>query len=366
MSMFKDKFVLRNADAGLDAGGGGEGSGAAELPTEASSGIDMAAAVDEIGKGLGFNTEPTEKPAEPAEPATPAPPAAPAPAPVASTPAAAPIPAFSAEKAPNTWSPAVAASWEALPLEVRTEIAKREADMFKGLETYKTEASFAKEVKSFLRPIEGLLQANSIPPQQFLGNLVNAHMTLANPQLAPAQKREIALNILKNYGIEVDAPAQPTDDGTYIDPEVLRLRTELSALQSRLDGADTRAANDVRQKLLGEVNAFAQDPANQYFEEVADDVAMLIRGSGGALNLKEAYERAVRANPVTWAKEVTRLQTEAVTKAQQEAKERADKAKRLTSVNVKSGGHQGSGTAPSGSMDDTMKATMRAIVARTG
>jgi hypothetical protein len=112
------------------------------------------------------------------------------------------------------------------------------------------------------------------------------------------------------------------------------------------------------------IDAFAEDPANPYFYDVADEIALLIRSSGGAMTLKEAYDKAVHLNPVTRARETERITAAAVEKAQKEATERAAAAKRASN-RVRTSGHQGGDTAASGSMEDTMQATLDSIRSRT-
>lgn len=368
------KWVLRNeAVEGGDAGGG----------------FDMGAAVDEIGSGLGIDIksddglgngetvneevkEPAQTPAptpapspSPAPAPTPAPAAGPAPAPTpapAATPAApAPStpPRFTADVAPTTWSRAAAEGWQTLPAHVREEIAKRENDMFRGIEQYRNDAGFAKEIKSVLAPVEQALQQHGIAPKAFVNNMLQTHLLLSDSQTPAEQRIAMAKQLLSQYGLTLDAPA----DGTpaYVDPEVKALREELAAVKSKINGAETQAAARERETQANALKAFADDPDHPYFYDVADDIAMLIRGSGGQLSIQDAYERAVRANPVTFAKETARLQQEAVEKAQKEAAERAEAARKATSARVRTDGHQGSGTAASGSMETTMEETLAAI-----
>ena len=376
---FKKKWVLR-APEGDESGLGGGGGGGGETP------FDIESAVTSIGDDLGFNKEPPkdgegpehkddpnviddtagDPPAPPPPPAPAPPPAAPTPPPPAPAPAPGTPPArFTAETAPTTWSAAASQQWATLPQPIREEIAKRENDMFRGLEQYRSEAGFAREVKTFLAPLANDLQRHNVAPQAFLGNLINAHLTLASPQLPPEQKLAMAQQLLKTYGIAL--PQAAADDGTpaYVDPEVKELREQLSALQSKINESEQRTVSAERQKLTDEITAFANDPAHPHFNEVAEDIAAMIRGAGGQLGLKEAYERAVWANPVTRAKEIATQEAAAVEKAQKEAKERAEAARKATSARVRTSGHQGGGTAVSGSMEDTMQETLAAIRAKS-
>jgi len=180
------------------------------------------------------------------------------------------------------------------------------------------------------------------------------------------QKLDFAKQLMATYGLELPASgtAPAGAAAEFVDPQVKALQTELAGLKSRLEGNDARVAGEARAQLETSINTFAADPANPYFYEVADDVALLIRGSGGKMPLKEAYDKAVYANPVTRAKETARISAEAVAKAQKETREKADKARKATGANVNTGGHQGSGTAATGSLEDTMAATLKDIKSR--
>lgn len=250
--------------------------------------------------------------------------------------------------------------------------------MFSGLETYKADAGFAKTIKGIVAPIAPALQANNVRPEQFIGNMMNAHLALSGTQYNADQKRDLAVQMLKQYGIDL-APAASSAagpaaaPGSEPTPEVKGLLDKIAQLESRINGTETHVrtqqqavADEHRNKLASEVKAFADDPANEYFDEVADDVVILIRGSGGKMPLKDAYERAVRANPVTWAKESAKLTQAAVEKARKDDAERAAAARNANKGRVRTSGHQGSGTAASTSMDDTMQATLAGIRKREG
>lgn len=380
-----NKYVLRNeldgstggGDAG-NAGGGGEGGG----------GIDMDAAVADIGSSLGLDLPEKDdasedggekSPANVAEPVVKAPaaaapavsptptaaaPATPPAAPSATPPAVGAPARFTADAPPTTWTPAAAAKWAALDPDVRAEIARRENDMFSGLEQYKSGATFAREVQGFLRPVESVLAQHGVAPQQFLQNLVQGHLILADTSLPATQRQQIAANLLKSYGIELPpaGDGQPDPNAPYVDPEVKALRERMEALESTRQSEANQAAMRERQQRAETIRAFAEEPAHkEYFDLVVDDMTVLIRGSGGTMSLQDAFDKACYANPTVRAKMVAKAEAAAVEKAQKDAQERAAEVKKATATNVKTSGHQGRGTAPSESMEDTMKDTLAAI-----
>lgn len=255
---------------------------------------------------------------------------------------------------PRTWRPEAAAKWAALPPEIQQEVLKREEDMFKGIEGYKAEANFAKAVRGVLDPYMPTLQQYNIDPMAQIAGLMKTHHTLALG--TPEQKTALFQQLAQQYGVQFGGEAP------YVDPQVAALQQELNTLKSRLQGRETQEANAHRAKLQSELDTFAADPAHPYFDEVANDIAAMLRA--GAKDLKEAYDRAVWANPVTRAKEIDRQTAERAAAEKKSAEERAAAARKATSANVKSKAKAASGTAPLGSIDDTLSATFADIKSR--
>lgn len=264
-------------------------------------------------------------------------------------------PAAGAPQAPKTWRPEAAAKFATLPPEVQQEVLKREEDIFKGLEGYKADASIGKALKGIVQPYMHIFQAQGVDPMQQVSGLMRAHVALATG--TPEQKQQFFQHLAKEYGVDLGAEAP------YIDPQVSGLQKQLADLQSRLNGREQQEAAEARNKLQAEIDTFASDPAHQYFDEVANDIAGLLR-SGAAKDLKDAYEKAIWANPITRAKEQARLTADAEAKAKAEAAEKAKQARKATGANVKSSAKAASGTAPLGSIDDTLNAALANIKSR--
>lgn len=328
--------------------------------------FDVGAAVDEIGSGLGFDAEPEAKddgvnlevslPTESEEP-TPATPAEPA--------ATAPTPATSAEPPadapPRTWRKEASATWAALPSEAKAEILKREDDIFRGIESYKADATVGQAMRAATAPYESLLQAAGLTPVQAISGLFQTHKVLATG--TPEQRLQTLVNMAKSYNVDLSQAAVPAGEPPYIDPAVAALQNELRGVQSQLQEANQRRMQEVRSGITSEVDTFAKDPANPYFNEVATDVAALLqRGLAGTL--KEAYEKAIWLNPVTRAKEAVRTTTEANAKVLKDVQETEAKARKAMAANVKARAKSGSATTPLESLDTTLEATLAKIKAR--
>jgi hypothetical protein len=272
-------------------------------------------------------------------------------------------------QAPKTWRKEVAAAWSTLPEAVRAEIHKREQDMYTGIEQYKEGANFAWQVHGLFKPYEHVMQQLGIGPEQILPGLVQAHGTLSLG--SEDQKLSLLGQLIKDYAIPVPKLLAQLTGGAldnvepFVDPEVKSLREKLAAVESRLTAQDRYAAQAKQAEIRKTVEAFASDPKNVYFAELADDIAALLR-SGVVKDIGAAYEKAMWANPVTREKEQARRAAEAESERTRKAAEAAAKAKKAMGANVRTTVRSGSPTAPkSSSLDETLEKTYAAIMGRS-
>lgn len=326
-------------NAGGDLGGGADES------------FDMAGAVDEVSAGLGFGEPEAVEPAAPAEPVVTT---------TATDPAAAVDPAAppAAIEAPRTWRGEASAEWGKLPPVVQQEILKREEDIFRGIEGYKADAAFGNSLKTVLDPYMPTLQQYNIKPEAQVADMMRAHYTLAFG--SPQDKLSLVQQIAQDYGIPLD---QVGAEPTYVDPQVQALQNELKDLKSRISGNETQVMEAKKAEITQHVQQFAADPANVHFEELADDIARLLR-TGVEKTVESAYQAAIWLNPAVRAKEISRQQAEKAEAGLKEAEAKAAAARKATAANVRSTAKGGSATAPLGSMDDTLQETLRNINAR--
>lgn len=326
---------------------------------ESGTALDIDSMVGEIGSGLGFDVEANDSedveltvdlPEAKDEPEALAAPEVKAPAVEAAVPP---------DEAPKTWRKEASAVWAGLPSEVKSEILKREKDIFQGLETYKIDANFGKSVKSVLQPFEQIMRSQNMDPVRTIGGLVEYHHRIATA--SQEQKTALLVKMAKDYGIELST--QPAGEAPYVDPTVAQLQSELSAIKSRIAEGDSARYSELVKSTTEQVNGFASNAEHPYFDEVADDIAALIE-RGLAPDLKTAYEKAVWANPVTRAKEIARETAAATAKATEAAKAKAAAAKVALGANVKTTAKSGRTAAPTGSIDDTLQAAYERIAAR--
>lgn len=272
--------------------------------------------------------------------------------PVGGTPAPGPL------DLPKTWKQdeAIKAAWAGVDPVIKAEVARREEAMFKGLETYKSDAEDGRVFQKVFEPYEQAFRANNVNPVALTQGLLQSHYALSYG--SSEQKVAMFRHLAEAYGVDLQVASA---EQPYVDPEVQRLRRENQALQSQQRRAQEESAANLHSTMETQLKTFEADPKNVHFLEVIDQMIPLIQTGD---SLEEAYQKAIWVNPKTRALEVARLNKEDASRKAQEEKDRVAAARRATSVNVKTSAKSGSATAPVGSMDDTMAETLAEIRGR--
>lgn len=194
---------------------------------------------------------------------------------------------------PKAWKKEMEAHWAKLAPEVRKYVNSREADVSRGIQMYQQGHS---SWNRLLEPYQQIFQAYpNLDPIQLMQGVLNQHLQLA--QASPDQKRELAARMLKAYGLDF-----PTDTAApQPNAEVEALKVRLAQVENMWQAAQRAAQQTSYQKSLEEVNTFSSDPKNVFWDEVSEDVLVLLK-KGAASTLPEAYELACLRNPQVKAK----------------------------------------------------------------
>lgn len=202
------------------------------------------------------------------------------------------------EAMPKAWKKEMEAHWAKLPPEVRQYVNSREADVSRGIQMYQQGHS---SWNRLLTPYQKIFEAHpNLDPVQLLQGVMNQHLQLA--QGTPEQKRVIAAQMLKSYGL--DFPSEPNSSDPQSpenSPAFLALQNRLAQVESLWASAQSAAQQQAYTKSLSEVEAFSADPKNVHWNDVVEDVLLLIK-KNAASTLPEAYELACYRNPAVRAK----------------------------------------------------------------
>jgi hypothetical protein len=193
-------------------------------------------------------------------------------------------------RAPASWSPAAKATFDALPDEAKQAIAKREQEIDHGLRRKSEEVKRYEPLEQIIAPRRAVWAAQGMDEASAIKTLLAAQDLLERD---PKQGLEF---LARSYGVSIPSlsaqpqgqpqQAQPTPDSH---PEIASLKQQLQSLQAQVQTAQSAP-------LLSQIEAFQNDPANLYFENVRDDMAVLLN-NGKAVDLKEAYEMACWMRP---------------------------------------------------------------------
>lgn len=331
----------------------------ADSPNEEQSAATLDATVDRIGEAVyGPSSDPGEGPGMNEVTSAHEDEAAPSSVAPASTDASTSPTVY---EPPKSWKQEMHPYWQKTDPKVQSYYLEREKQMLDGLEQYKTDATYAKQLRESLAPYRQTIQQLGLNEIQAAKSLFQADHLLRHAP--PEQKRAYAQQLLKNYGIDL---AASTESATSGDPIIDKLQQRLDAIQQRMTEQDRldleRHQEEVAVRhasIMKDLNAFADDTAaHPYFDEVAYEIATFV--SSGK-SLQDAYDAAVWTNPVTRQKELARVQTEHEAKLKETARVSVPPKKRATGVNVRANDHGSTQTEPLGTLEDTIKGELRRI-----
>jgi hypothetical protein len=349
-------------------------------------------AQDDLGAALEANYDAhvgastTDSPAAPSAPAAPASPAAPAnpaippsaaaairardeagkftkgtpaPAAPAATPDAAAAPAVPELKIPEKWPPQVKERLQAIHA-TNPEHAQFVLEQYEHFR--RESAQHANRVTQQFRAFEDLLAPGrqqralqNMDDTTYVRNLIAAGDVLDKD---PAKGLKW---LAQRYGVDLRQLADPTAGGQQpeIPQEVRQLQEENARIKAYLEKQHTeaeqqslRAAGDWITQFASQKDAQGQ-PLYPHFDAVIHDIVFAVQNQvsrGQQVDVKAAYDKAVRLNDAIWLKEQA---------ARTETAKKADEARRLREIeDARKAGFavSGSGAAPSNDVPDDLGA----------
>ena len=197
---------------------------------------------------------------------------------------------------PASWSAQAKADFAALPPHIQKEVSKREGDIDKGFRER------AEQLKRY-EPLE-----NVIAPHRQKWAVAGVDEATAIKQLLAASdwlERDAAgalQHLARSYGVNIASLGQGNspqpNSGNTGQPQAQPdpVASEIQALKAELQALKQGKEQETQQTYVSQIEAFAADPANLYFENVKPAMAKLLQ-SGLVETLPEAYERAIWADP---------------------------------------------------------------------
>lgn len=210
-----------------------------------------------------------------------------------------------ADRAPESWRPTTREHWGKLPPEVKQEVMKRETEMNQFVQKTAAQRKIADQFVGVMQPFMGMIQAEGGNPVQTVQNLLNTAAFLRTGPVG--QKAQMVAKMIKDYGIDIQmldaalagevVPATEEDRlGRIIEQRLAPVNDFIKNIQGMRSQREQRVDGEIDT----EISTFANDPANEFFKEVYEDMADMIEIAakrGGSMNMKTAYDRACRDNP---------------------------------------------------------------------
>lgn len=189
--------------------------------------------------------------------------------------------------APVHWSGSAKVRWEKLPVRVQEELLKDYAAKDQEKQKY--------------APLEQVLAPHRQKLSMRYGDEARGIQTLL--AYADALEKDplgTLQYIAKERGVDL-SQLVPQPGQQFADPQVAQLHQQINQLQQQVAQFHQRTESGNTSALQSQIDAFASDPANPYFNDVKVQMGALIHAAaqqGRELSMKQAYDMAVYADPV--------------------------------------------------------------------
>jgi len=222
-------------------------------------------------------------------------------------PPAPPAPLAPALQAPASWSPSAREHWKTVAPAVQQEIARRESEMARYVNEMAPARNIAERFTQTIQPFLGTIQAEGVDPLTAVRNLMQVTQTLRSG--TQYEKASTLAQIVRVYGVDIasldaalvgQAPppeSQQQSNPQYVQQAVQQALAPLyQAAQSRQNQLVQAAEGEAR----SELEAFAADPANEFFNDLRVEMADIIElgeRRGRDISIADAYKQAAMLHP---------------------------------------------------------------------
>jgi hypothetical protein len=215
------------------------------------------------------------------------------------------------DRAPASWKKDAKGEWNALPLQARQEIHRREMEVQRVLNET---APIRQEVQQFretVTPYMARIQSLGVTPHQAVGELLKADYLLATG--TPSQKAMFIDKLLQDYGVDINeldsaiakrlgGGQQQSQQQPAFDPNQISqlVQQQLNQALAPIYQQRQQEQQQVIQQAEMTVEQMALDPKYPHFESVRQDMADLMEINarrGIYISVQEAYNKATGMNP---------------------------------------------------------------------
>lgn len=209
------------------------------------------------------------------------------------------------QKAPASWKPEEREGWEQMDPRHRAAVLRREAEVNQVLQQTAGARRFTEQMGQVLQPFMGMIQSEGSNPFLAVHTMMSTAHTLRHG--SPEVKAQAVAQLIAQFNVPVeqlDAELSKVLNGKKEDPTtsaIQRMLDErLQPVQRFMTDLQTRGQQMLAHSAQTELEAFLSDPANEFAQDVAEEMADLLdlaARRGQVLSLQDAYKRATMAHP---------------------------------------------------------------------
>ena len=249
-----------------------------------------------------------------------------------------------------SWKKEAQSVLSALPPDTQRFIQEREEQFHKGIEQYKQDAQYGRQLNRALSPHMEYLNQIGVSPDVAIDKLIQAEKMLRTSD--PQTRVQAFMKLAHDYGVD---PNSLTN--VPFDPYKYQLEQQLASQQAMLQQI-TQSRQIAEEAQLGQtIEQFAQ--THEYFDEVRETMADLL-DKGLASDLNDAYSKAVRLNDDVFSRQNANSQFTGQTQQIQRANNAA-KAAKAAAVSVKGAPKGGMRPTEAQTTEDAVRNAMAAL-----
>jgi hypothetical protein len=216
-----------------------------------------------------------------------------------------PAPLAPAPQAPASWSPAAREQWKAIHPDVQREVARREGEMARYVNEMSSARNIAERFTQTIQPFLGTIQAEGVDPLTAVRNLMQVTQTLRSG--TQYEKASTLAQIVRVYGVDIasldaalvgQAPPQGSQQQA---PDVnAAVQQALAPLYQAAQQRQNQLMQSAEGEARSELEQFAADPANEFFQDLRQEMADIIElgeKRGRDISIPEAYRQAAMLHP---------------------------------------------------------------------
>lgn len=197
---------------------------------------------------------------------------------------------------PVSWKPEMRPLWDKVPTELRGYLHQRDRELEAGFRSVAGARDAATAVMNEFAPYQEQLAKEGTSPVMAMRTLLQTAHALRTG--GTEYRKGIILSLAQQYGVDLGQPYNPS---------LAQAEAQASTLATERMYGQATQLQQLQQQTVQQFQAFANDPANEFFPKVRNVMGQLL-GSGAANDLKDAYDKACWTVPEVRASMIQRQQ----------------------------------------------------------